>query len=119
MFLFTSRLKVQIVQLAYGKLKQKGKSILEGDRAITKKSYEGLGIIPKKAKYIDSLLVFNSKINPYKHYSWDVALEEVDQHRQVKRKQDDVEINLVEAPKTIQEGEVLTRYGQKEYRYKP
>jgi hypothetical protein len=47
------------------------------------------------------LLVFNSKINPYKHYSWDVAPEDMEIKKTVKRKQDDNEINLVEAPKTI------------------
>jgi len=45
--------------MAYGKFTQKGKSIFEGDRAITKKNLVGYGTVPKKVKSIDSLIVYN------------------------------------------------------------
>jgi hypothetical protein len=40
--------KGAMAQVVYGRFKQKGRSILEGERSITKKNIEGLGIIPKK-----------------------------------------------------------------------
>lgn len=60
-----------MAQVIYGKFKQKGKSILEGERSITKRNLEGLGIIPKKVLYVDSILMHGSRINPYKHYTWE------------------------------------------------
>ena len=44
--------------MAYGKFNQKGKSLLEGDRAITKNAISGWGTIPRKVKYVDSLIVY-------------------------------------------------------------
>ena len=52
----------------YVKLKQKRK-LFEGDHAIQNKKFaEGLGEIPKDITNVESLLVFNSKINLFTHY---------------------------------------------------
>lgn len=57
------------VNIAFGKFKQRRRNIFEGDKAITKvKQSQYLhSIVPQNLKYIDSFLIFNTKINPYKH----------------------------------------------------
>ena len=58
--------------MAYGKFTQKGKTIYEGERAISKRQIQGFGTVPRKVKYVDSLLVYNQLVNPYNHHTWDV-----------------------------------------------
>lgn len=58
----------QMVDLLYNKFKPKSKSSFEGAHSVSRKKKEGLGSIPSDIKYIDSLLVFNSVVNPYRHY---------------------------------------------------
>lgn len=58
----------QMVELLYSKFKPKAKFSFEGSNSVSRKKKEGLGRIPSDLKYIDSLLVFNSMVNPYRHY---------------------------------------------------
>jgi len=58
----------QLVDLLYNKFRPKAKSSFEGVNSVIRKKKEGLGRIPSDLKYIDSLLVFNSMVNPYRHY---------------------------------------------------
>lgn len=51
----------------FGKLKGRRKTVFE--KGITnKKQIDNLGRIPTTIRYLDSLTVFNTNINPYKKY---------------------------------------------------
>jgi len=51
----------------FGKLKSKRKTVFE--KGITnKKQITSFGRIPANTRYIDSLTVFNTHINPYRRY---------------------------------------------------
>jgi hypothetical protein len=54
-----------MIDMIYVKLKPKRKGAFE---AMNRIKEEGLGNIPNDLKYLDSLLVFNSRINPYRRY---------------------------------------------------
>lgn len=57
----------EFVLFMFGKLKGKRKTIFEKGIS-NKKQIENLGRIPSNIRYIDSLTVFNTHINPYKKY---------------------------------------------------
>lgn len=54
-----------MVEMLYVNLKPKRKGAFE---AMNRIKEEGLGNLPNDIKYLDSLLVFNSNINPYRRY---------------------------------------------------
>lgn len=56
------------VSFLYTKLKCKKSGVLEKGITINKKETECLGRIPSTVSYVDSLIVFNTNINPYKKY---------------------------------------------------
>jgi hypothetical protein len=55
------------VLFLFGKLKGKRKTVFEKGIS-NKKDITSLGKIPNTIRYIDSLTVFNSHINPYRKY---------------------------------------------------
>jgi hypothetical protein len=58
-----------MVTLLYTKLRQKSRMSFEGVNSLHRRTKrEGLGRIPNDLSCIDSLLVFNSMVNPYRHY---------------------------------------------------
>lgn len=58
-----------LVTLLYTRLRQKSRISFEGANASQRRTKkEGLGRIPSDLRCIDSLLVFNSMVNPYRHY---------------------------------------------------
>lgn len=57
----------EFVLFMFGKLKGKRKTIFEKGIS-NKKQIENLGRIPSNIRYIDSLTIFNTHINPYKKY---------------------------------------------------
>lgn len=87
----------QLVDLLYSKFKPKAKSSFEGVHSVTRKKKEGLGRIPSDVKYIDSLLVFNSMVNPYRHYQI-VENSKVKKYEKVKTNDLDEAIELDKAP---------------------
>ena len=64
--------------------------------------------------------MFNSNINPYKHY---IPIDNLALHQEEKRakgpKKDMEEIILQQAPKTLKEKERLELYESEGYEYKP
>jgi hypothetical protein len=52
----------------YGKLKCKKMSTLESSIAQKKVDANNLGRIPNTIRYVDSLTIFDTYVNPYKHY---------------------------------------------------
>lgn len=57
-----------LINVAYHRFKPRIRNPFEGDTAITRVRRDDLGEVPRDLKCIDSLLVFNSNMNPYKHY---------------------------------------------------
>ena len=57
----------EFVLYLFGKLKGKRKTVFEKGIS-NKKQIENLGRIPSNIRYIDSLTVFNTHINPYRKY---------------------------------------------------
>ena len=51
----------------FGKLKGKRKTVFEKGLS-GKKDIESLGKIPSTIRYVDSLTIFNTHINPYRKY---------------------------------------------------
>lgn len=51
----------------FGKLKGKRKNVFEYGMS-NKKEIDSLGKIPSNIRFIDSLTVFNTHVNPYKKY---------------------------------------------------
>ena len=51
----------------FGRLKGKRKTVFEKG-IMNKKDIDSLGKIPSTIRYIDSLTVFNTHINPYRKY---------------------------------------------------
>lgn len=71
-------------------------------------------------KYVESLLVFGSKINPYKHYSSFDTFQEAKNRQPGKRKEEKRKHDVIsEAPETIMQGDTLEHYEQKQYNFKP
>jgi len=71
-------------------------------------------------KYVESLLVFGSKINPYKHYSAFDTFQEAKNRQPAKRKEDKRQQEVItEAPESIMQGDTLQHYEQREYNFKP
>ena len=57
----------EFVLYLYGKLKGRRKTVFEKGIS-NKKQISNLGRIPSRIRYIDSLTVFNTHINPYRKY---------------------------------------------------
>lgn len=79
-----------------------------------------MGEIPSNLKYVESLLVFSSKINPYKHYSAFDTFQEARNRQPNKRREEKKQQEVItEAPESIQQGDTLQHYEQREYNFKP
>ena len=57
----------EFVLFLFGKLKGKRKTVFEKGLS-GKKDIESLGKIPSTIRYVDSLTIFNTHINPYRKY---------------------------------------------------
>jgi len=57
----------EFVLFLFGRLKGKRKTVFEKG-IMNKKDIDSLGKIPSTIRYIDSLTVFNTHINPYRKY---------------------------------------------------
>ena len=84
-------------------------------------NYDTLGEAPLKCKYAETFLVFNTKINPYQHYTniENLIIRPEEKKVKKKNKNEPEQIQLVEAPKTLQETERLQMYSASNYNYKP
>lgn len=71
----------------YGRLKCKKMTILETKIAAKKVKSRNLGTIPHTIRYVDSLSIFDTYVNPYKNY------ELSPKKKPVKQKQKDKEVN--------------------------
>jgi len=80
-----------------------------------------LGRIPRDIKYIDSLVVFNSRLNPYQNYQYINNTESnIQRNLPLKKNQKNKgAIDLTEAPKTLLEGDVLQQFRTEEHRFIP
>lgn len=111
---------VGLFQLCNSKFIPRRKNIFEGASAITNKVfYHSLGEAPHRLKCAESLLIFNTRVNPYKHYTTVDNIDAEEQLRVKKPRSDQQEIQLTDAPKALREGERLTTYAAEGYEYKP
>jgi len=110
----------KIMKLTKGGLKPK-RELFAGTHAIQNHRSEGLGRIPRDIKFIDSLVVFNSRANPYQNYQY-INNTESNIHRNLtskKTQKNKGQIDLTDAPKTLVEGDVLQQFRTEEHRFIP
>lgn len=110
----------KIMKLTKGGLKPK-RELFSGTHAIQNHKSEGLGRIPRDIKFIDSLVVFNSRSNPYQNYQY-INNTESNIHRNLhwkKAQKNKAVIDLTDAPKTLVEGDVLQQFRTEEHKFKP
>lgn len=75
----------------FGRLKGKRKTVFEKGIS-NKKEIESLGKIPSTIRYIDSLTVFNTHINPYKKYQI-IDKPEISEEEERRRRRKVVTVN--------------------------
>ncbi len=103
-----------MVNLLYQKFRPKNKSVLLSGN-LSKRKRDGLGKIPADLRCIDSLLVFNSMINPYRHYQI-IENVKVKKQERVKATDEDV-IQLDKAPEQL--NMTIEKYDITTYGYVP
>lgn len=89
----------QFVLYMFGRLKGKRKTVFEKGIS-NKKEIQSLGKIPSKIRYVDSLTVFNTHINPYRKYEVATAPIIID-NGQASKKKKVVDDQTLIAPETI------------------
>lgn len=84
----------QFVVFLLGQLQGKKRTAFERSLHPSKRKMQTLGQIPSNIQYIDSLIVFNSHVNPYRKYEMTSNVVEAQQQNK-KKELEDIEKNQI------------------------